>query len=165
MTPTPAPVQLQRLRTAIAAGLLWICAHGFAGSPSPLHAPDDEVQDWHVWRSHLLVLLEQDAGSALSRLRLQHERARERGDRHAEWLNTAWLARETARWEHGQSAPWLTLAEQALQAAQRAGDGVASFELLVATEGVRLEQQIDGVREGRLAQAEALAAVVSQRMV
>lgn len=175
MTPTPAPVLPPHLRpgrarrapaglprrssrTVIAAGLFWLCAHAVAAPSSPLPAPPEAIQDWPAWRGHLLLRLEDDTGSALSQLRQWHEQARERGDRHAEWMYAAWLARETARWAHGDSAPWLTLAEQALQAAQRAGNATASFELLVATEAARLEQQVDGVREGRLAQAEALAA-------
>lgn len=105
----------------------------------------------------MLRQIQQDPAGAIRQLRRQYELARKHGDRHAEWMLLAWLTRETASTEPADSAPLLALADQALQAAQREGDKVAAFELLLAAESAQLQRQTAPINHARIALAAALA--------
>lgn len=139
--------------------LLWLL------TPSPSLAAQVSAEasiqtpaEWVAWRETFNALRYTDPQGALGQMRSLYENARLRADRHSEWLNLALLARDAAVLDHGASEPLLMLAEQALVAAQRAGDKAAIFELLVAIESTRVGQRQQAVREGNLAQAAALAA-------
>lgn len=147
----PALRFTRHLTLLCACAVITTGAYGFLGNRGT------SAEDWPAWRHQWLMLVQQDAAGALVQLRRRHDLAREQGDTHGEWLHLAWLLRQTAALDHGRTGPWLMLAEQALQAAQGAGDKVAMFELLVAIETARLDQQMEGPREARLTRAEALA--------
>lgn len=158
-----APLQARSncwpLACAVAAmtSLLWLCVPAAQAASMRPEAEVSGATDWPSWRAAMLSLVRQEGAGAIGQLRHRYELARARGDRHLEWLHLAWLAQTTAQIEVGSSGPALTLAEQALQAAQHAGDKVAAFELLLATESTRLEQQLDSARDVRVAQAALLA--------
>lgn len=95
--------------------------------------------------------------AALDILRSRHEGARLRGDRHAEWLHLAALTRAAPALDYAASEPLLTLAEQALQAALRAGDREAAFELLHGVQWTRLAQASEPPHAAHQARAAALA--------
>ncbi len=135
---------------------------GLLGTP-PVAAqpPEMRVQgndDWRAWREGLLELRYRDAQAALRLVRARYEAARDRGDQRAEWLHLGWLVRETAAIDFATSAPLLTLAEQAINDARRAGDRMAAFELILMVEQTRVGQQSELPREALLSQAMSLAA-------
>ncbi|HEV6964145.1 HAMP domain-containing sensor histidine kinase [Roseateles sp.] len=150
--------------TRLLAALLWLvllwtslgplCA---VAQPTPATPELRSNDDWRAWREALLELRYRDAQGALGQLRAQYEGARARGDRHAEWMHLAWLARETAAVDYATSAPLLTLAEQAIETARQGGDTMAAFELLWMVEATRVGQQYELPRESLLSQAAAMA--------
>ena len=95
--------------------------------------------------------------ATLEALRSRHEGARLRGDRHAEWVHLAALTRAAPTLDYAASEPLLTLAEQALEAAQRAGDLEAAFELVHAVQWTRLAQAGEPSHAAHQSRAAALA--------
>jgi signal transduction histidine kinase len=132
-------------------------AESKASAAADLPARHRAAEEVRALRLHWRDLAYRDFNAAVVQLRAEHELARRRGDRHHEWLCLAWLASYTATFDLPASRPLMTEAERAIDDARRAGDKLATFELMLMTESTGILQFAQAPRPARVDELQTLA--------
>lgn len=95
------------------------------------HAGPDPATDWRGWHDTISAEVRRDPAAVMDRLRLDLADARQRGDRHLEWMALAYLSEVQAFTSLDASPTMNATYRQAMHDAREAGDTDAVFHLIL----------------------------------